>query len=275
MVKLIFVLSLLFAVVSQGAEYVVTGDNVNFRSSPQFRGSNNVIRTLSEGTRLVLVADHGSYIEATIVPGGTTGFVWKDYVELQNTHDYYQSTSAAFPTVTPSTPDPRISNNDSVVSPLCGCSRCARTSPYGIRRHPIRGDRRLHRGCDIGAPRRTIAYAIADGRVKLAQTISGYGKTVDIEHLSILKGRNGSVISNRGYTTRYAHLHRTLVSAGQNVRKGQPVGEVNSTGLSTGDHLHFEIAVTGQTIDPERVMDVADARRPCPSGSGEATGTAQ
>lgn len=270
------ILGLLFiSVTSNATEYLVAGDNVNFRSSPHFRGSNNVIRTLNTGTRLVLVADHGSYIEATTVPGGVTGFIWKEYVELANTHDYYRSGSAAFPTLTPDTADPNISTNDAITSPMCGCTNCRRSSPYGFRTHPIHGDRRLHRGCDIAAPRGTDVYAIADGTVKSSGSNSGYGITVDIEHLSILRGRDGSVISNRGYTTRHAHLLRASVSAGQTVRRGQKIGQVNSTGASTGHHLHFEIAITGQTIDPERVIDVAQTTRPCSTGGTDAAGAAQ
>ena len=260
---------------SHAAEYIVSGNNVNLRSSPQFRGSRNVIRTLNQGDRLTFVADHEDYVEVTTVPEGVRGFIWKDYVELANTHDYYRSTSPALPTLTPETPDPQISTNGTIISPICGCTGCRRSSGYGIRRHPIRGTRRLHAGCDIAAPRGTNVYAVADGKVKFSGRNDGYGIKVDIEHLSILRGRDGTVISNRGYTTRYAHLLRTFVSNEQNVRRGDRIGQVNSTGASTGHHLHFEIAVTGRTIDPEDVIQVADTTLACSNRSGEAAQTSQ
>lgn len=279
MFKIIFVFFLVCPFFANAEQYMVAGDNVNFRSSAIFRGSSNVIKTLVTGDRLVLVKDHGDYIEATLLPGGTKGFVWKDYVELMNTHDYYKSTSNAFPTVTPDTEDPNISANASTGMPICGCSGCSRGGPdsdYGMRaKHPISGKRRMHHGCDIRAPRGTNVYAIADGKVKLAGWSNGYGKTVDIEHLSLLKGKDGKVLSNRGYTTRNAHLWKIHVSKGQTVKKGQRIGQVNSTGDSTGNHLHFEIAVTGSTLDPEKVIDIDDVKKSCSAVGNDSTGTVQ
>lgn len=266
---------LFFSLGAFAEEYMVSGERVNFRSSASFRGEGNVIKTLTEGDRLTLVKDHGNYIEATLTPDGTTGFVWKDYVELSNTHDYYKSTSNAFPTVTPDTDDPNISKNDAIGMPLCGCSSCSRSSKFGIRKHPIHGKTRLHKGCDISAARGTYVYAIADGKVKFSGYNDGYGRTVDIEHLSMLKGKDGKVISNRGYTTRHAHLLKTLVSKGATVKKGQRIGQVNSSGSSTGHHLHFEIAVTGTVIDPERVIDISDAAKSCSSVNSDTTRTQQ
>lgn len=275
MAKIAFLFVFMISLLASAEEYMVSGERVNFRSSAKFRGSENIVKTLLEGDRLVLVKDHGDYIEATLVPDGTKGFVWKDYVELSNTHDYYKSTSNAFPTVTPDTEDPNISKNDAIGLPMCGCTSCRRGSPYGIRNHPIHKKRKLHRGCDIPANRGTFVYAIADGKVKFSGNNDGYGKVVDIEHLSMLKGKDGKVISNRGYTTRSAHLLRTLVSKGQTVKKGQKIGQVNSTGLSTGHHLHFEIAVTGTTIDPERVIDIDDTKKSCSAVGNDTTRTVQ
>jgi murein DD-endopeptidase MepM/ murein hydrolase activator NlpD len=275
MFKIIFIVLLIYPFFARAEQYMVSGDNVNFRSGAKFSGSDNIIKKINTGDRLVLVNDYGDYIEATLVPDGTKGFVWKDYVELSNTHDYYKSTSNTFPTVTPETEDPNIASNASVGMPICGCSGCSRSSKYGIRKHPISGRRRMHHGCDVRAAKGTNVYAIADGKVKFAGNNDGYGKTVDIEHLSMLKGKDGKVLSNRGYTTRNAHLWKIHVSKGQNVKKGQRIGQVNSTGASTGHHLHFEIAVTGTTIDPEKVIDINDVKKSCSSVGNETTGTVQ
>lgn len=275
MTKILLLCVFLFSANAFAEEYMVTGNKVNFRSSAEFRGDGNVIKTLGTGDRIILKKDHGDYIEGTLVPDGTAGFVWKEYVELSNTHDYYKSPSNTFPTVTPDTDDPNISPNAAFQSPLCGCSACRKTSKYGIRTHPITKRRRLHAGCDIGAPKGTNVYAAADGKVKFAGTNGGYGKSIDIEHLSTLKGKDGKVVSNRGYTTRYAHLWKIHVSKGATVKKGQRIGQVDSTGSSTGHHLHFEIAVTGRTMNPEEIFDISDANKSCSANTTDSTRTAQ
>lgn len=275
MSKIFFFFSVvLVSVGSLAAEYMVSGNNVNFRSSPKFSGTDNIIKTLNEGDRLILTEESDKYIKATLVPDGTEGYIWKDYVELSNTHDYYKSKSATFPTVTPDTEDPNISRSDVIGMPICGCSACSRNSRFGIRVHPITKKRKLHKGCDIRAPKGTYVYAIADGKVKYSGVNDGYGNTIDIEHLSMLKGKDGKVLSNRGYTTRYGHLWKRLVSTGQTVKRGQKIGQVDSTGLSTGHHLHFEIAVTGTVIDPERAIDMDDVKKSCSvTNSGGTTTT--
>lgn len=276
MAKIMFLLVFFGFGVVNAEEYMVSGKSVNFRSSANFRGSSNIIKELPEGQRIIMTKDHGNYIEGTLVPEGTAGFVWKDYLDLVNTHDYYKSPSNAFPTVTPESEDPNIAQNSSVGMPLCGCSGCSRSSKYGIRRHPIKKTKRLHAGCDIRAPKGTNVYAMADGKVKTAGNMRGYGKTIDIEHLSVLKGKDGKVISSRGYTTRHAHLWKIHVAKGATVKKGQRIGQVDSTGLSTGHHLHFEIAVPGNiTIDPERVIDISDANKSCSTVNNSGTTTTQ
>lgn len=271
------VATLMFLLLSPSAfavEFVVSGDNVNFRATPTFRGQDNIIKKVNEGDRLVLTKEHENYIEATLVPDGTKGYIWKDYVERRNTHDYYKTKPGeTFPTVTPDTEDPNISRADTLSMPICSCTSCRKSSPYGIRTHPITGRRKLHAGCDISAPLGTYVYAIADGVVKFSGWSSGYGNTIDIEHLSMLRGRKKQVISNRGYTTRYGHLWKRLVSTGQHVKRGQRVAQVDSTGLSTGNHLHFEIALTGRTLDPESVMDMSDVKKSCSTSHTEGTRT--
>lgn len=119
--------------------------------------------------------------------------------------------------------------------PLPGYSRI--TSDFGWRIHPILGDRRFHDGIDIAAPRGAQVIAAADGTVILAGWYGGYGNAVVISH-------GGNI------TTLYGHLSQIAVSEGQRVTKGQEIGRVGTTGLSTGYHLHFGIRKNGEPINP-------------------------
>lgn len=250
-------------------QYVVPAGRVNFRSSANFSGTGNVLQVLTEGQRMVMNNDHGTHIEATLIPQGTKGFIWKAYLELANTHDFIAPPTEAAVTL-PET---------SLGVPMCGCTNgCRRSSRYGMRTHPISGRRRLHAGCDMAAPNGQAVFAAAAGRVKFAANNDGYGKTIDIEHTSRLRSNNGRMYNN-GFTSRYAHLKTILVSRGQQVQKGQKIGLVNTTGSSTGNHLHFEISVNGSTVDPEGFFNAGDISRACgsngqPAGTGS-TSTAQ
>jgi len=111
---------------------------------------------------------------------------------------------------------------------------------FGWRIHPITGQRQLHKGIDIAAPMGAPIIAAADGVISFAKwDDGGYGNLVEITH------PNGS-------RTLYAHTNKILVSEGQQVRQGQVIAEVGSTGRSTGPHLHFEVQVdSGKTaVDP-------------------------
>lgn len=111
------------------------------------------------------------------------------------------------------------------------------TSPFGWRTHPIFGNKRLHAGVDIGADYGDSVIAADGGVVITSGWISGYGKTVIIEH-------NGT------YSTLYGHNSELLVSDGQVVRKGQLIARVGETGYTTGPVLHFEVRVNGAPNDP-------------------------
>ena len=117
------------------------------------------------------------------------------------------------------------------------------TSGYGMRNHPVLGGRRQHQGVDLAAPTGTPVYATADGRVGRAERFSSYGNYVQIEHGGALQ-------------TRYAHLSSYTVQAGQMVTKGDLIGYVGSTGRSTGPHLHYEVRVAGEAVDPTPYMTV-------------------
>lgn len=117
------------------------------------------------------------------------------------------------------------------------------TSRFGPRIDPITGARgRMHRGIDFGAPTGTPVLATASGRVLLGGYCDGgTGNCVVIEH-------------EGGWRSQYFHLHRVNVRPGQTVRQGQVIGQVGSTGRSTGPHLHFQIGRGGDAMDPETLF---------------------
>lgn len=114
------------------------------------------------------------------------------------------------------------------------------SSAFGMRRHPILGYTRMHRGVDIAAPYGTAVYAATDGVVQFAGRSSGYGNFIKINH-------------GGAFGTGYGHLSRILVRGGQSVRKGQVIGAVGNTGLSTGPHLHYELYKNGVAVNPRSV----------------------
>lgn len=111
------------------------------------------------------------------------------------------------------------------------------SSSYGSRIHPITGKRTFHSGVDIAANHGAGVYAYSSGRVVEARYNGAYGNCIVIDH-------------GNGLKTRYAHLSKMSVKAGQKVQTGQRIGSVGSTGRSTGPHLHFEVIVNGSTRNP-------------------------
>lgn len=110
-------------------------------------------------------------------------------------------------------------------------------SYFGYRRHPILGYSRLHGGLDIGGRMGQPIWAAKEGLVIMARVNGGYGNTIIIDH-------------GNGYATLYGHQSSFVVSEGDYVETGAHIGNVGSTGLSTGPHLHFEIRINGSVTDP-------------------------
>lgn len=111
------------------------------------------------------------------------------------------------------------------------------TDPFGMRIHPISGVESMHYGTDFAGYMGQPIYAAADGEVILAEWYGGYGNAVVIDH-------------GGGVSTLYGHASALLVSRGQRVQKGDIIARVGSTGVSTGPHLHFEVRIYGEAVDP-------------------------
>ena len=119
------------------------------------------------------------------------------------------------------------------------------TSGYGARKDPFGMGWALHPGVDLRAEEGTIVRATAAGKVMNASYAGGYGNMVEIEH-------------DEGVSTRYGHLSAILVSEGELVTAGTPIGRVGSTGRSTGPHLHYETRIDGEPVDPLRFLNSSD-----------------
>lgn len=111
------------------------------------------------------------------------------------------------------------------------------TSGFGNRVHPITHTIKKHTGVDLACPLNTGVLAAKGGTVEVAWSTGGYGKTIVINH-------------GGGFKSRYAHLNSYNVKKGQKVTTGQLIGRVDSTGSSTGNHLHFEIIKNGSAVNP-------------------------
>jgi murein DD-endopeptidase MepM/ murein hydrolase activator NlpD len=120
------------------------------------------------------------------------------------------------------------------------------TSGYGVRSDPFRGGAAMHAGIDLAGPHGTPIYATADGMVTTAKWNSGgYGNLIKVDH-------------GRGIETRYGHLAQMLVRDGQQVKRGQLIGRMGSTGRSTGNHLHYEVRIDGRAVNPIPFMKSTD-----------------
>ena len=123
------------------------------------------------------------------------------------------------------------------------------TEYYGYRVHPISGEKNYHKAVDIGMPQGTEILAGHDGVVTQAGEAGSYGLIVVLE---------GAMEDGRTLTTKYAHCSELLVSAGQEVKQGDVIAKVGSTGDSTGPHLHLEVLVDGQYLNPLYFTDTGD-----------------
>jgi murein DD-endopeptidase MepM/ murein hydrolase activator NlpD len=115
-------------------------------------------------------------------------------------------------------------------------------SPFGPRRDPINRRASFHDGIDMSAAYRSPVYSTGPGVVSFAGSMGDFGRVVEIDH-------------GHGIVSRYAHLHRVLVSRGETVGGHRLIGELGSTGRATGPHVHYEILIDGNPVDPAKFME--------------------
>jgi murein DD-endopeptidase MepM/ murein hydrolase activator NlpD len=115
------------------------------------------------------------------------------------------------------------------------------SSPFGVRTDPFNGRAAMHTGVDLRGDRGEPVHATANGKVTIAGREGGYGNMIEIDH-------------GNGLSTRYGHLSAIEVKVGQQVRIGQEIGRIGSTGRSTGPHLHYETRIHGEPVNPQKFL---------------------
>ena len=115
------------------------------------------------------------------------------------------------------------------------------TSGFGVRPDPFLGRPAMHSGLDFRSETGDPVRATANGVVESAGWSGGYGNMIEIDH-------------GNGFATRYGHLSKIEAKVGQQIRIGQIIGRVGSTGRSTGPHLHYETRIDGDAVDPQKFL---------------------
>jgi murein DD-endopeptidase MepM/ murein hydrolase activator NlpD len=129
------------------------------------------------------------------------------------------------------------------------------SSEFGMRVHPITGERKMHLGIDLAVDEGVPVKATAKGKVIFAGNASGYGNLVKIDH-------------GNGIETRYAHNSAVKVKEGDLVQRGQAIALAGHSGVATGDHLHYEVRVNGQPVDPRNYLpELVEGGRPGKRGA--------
>jgi murein DD-endopeptidase MepM/ murein hydrolase activator NlpD len=119
------------------------------------------------------------------------------------------------------------------------------SSHYGMRTHPLTGKKEMHKGIDFAGKMGGEVIAVAKGVVTYVGKHYGYGRVIDIAH-------------GNGFTTRYAHNSKILVSVGDTVEKGFRIAEIGSSGRSTGPHVHFEVLKDGKQVNPVKFINASN-----------------
>ncbi len=149
--------------------------------------------------------------------------------------------SAAMAAYGPEQPHPIAAGRGGFAWPLPSATPGRVSSDFGHRADPLGDGAKHHSGLDLAAPEGTPILAVKGGVVRRAGVAGGYGNLVEIDH-------------GDGVSTRYAHQAELRVEPGQRVEAGEVIGTVGSTGRSTGPHLHLEVRVDGEAVDPDRYL---------------------
>ncbi len=169
------------------------------------------------------VAKTGDIMYAKLVLGGRDIPLYR-YETADGSVDYYG-------------PDGQSTKKTLMKTPINGARL---SSGYGMRRHPVLGYGKMHKGIDFAAPTGTPIYASGDGVIQRAGRFSSFGNYVRIRHGSSLD-------------TAYAHMSKINVRSGQRVKQGDIIGYVGTTGRSTGPHLHYEVFLSNKNVNPRSV----------------------
>lgn len=213
-----------------GSKYVDVDAStyLNVRSGPW----GTILGRAHRGDKMEVLGKEGAWYKVKY--GDKTAFVHSDYIKDKK--------PSGGSTVSGNNSGGQVSGN---VGTGWGGSPCPGriSSEYGWRTHPIYGTRGFHHGIDIAAGAGTPVKSLGPGKVIFAGWNDGYGNLIKVQH-------------DNGYTSYYAHLKSYNVRNGQRVGQGTNLGAVNSTGSSTGNHLHFELRRGSQSVNPRSVPGV-------------------
>ena len=170
-------------------------------------------------------ARYGNVLFANLKVNGTKIPIYR-YVENDGHAEYFRE-------------DGMNLRNTLMQTPIDGARM---SSGFGMRRHPVLGYNRMHKGVDFAAPTGTPIYAAGDGVIDKIGRNGGYGNYIRIRHVNSLK-------------TAYAHMHKFAkgMSKGKRVKQGDVIGYVGTTGRSTGPHLHYEVLKAGKQVNPKSI----------------------
>ena len=218
-------------------------DRVTARAIKLFSHSVDFQRDLNDGDKLEVmfesqetkdgyIAKTGDIMFARLIIGGKERALYR-YKTEDGSYDYYTEDGKS------------IRKGTGLLKTPVAFGRV--TSGFGMRRHPVLGYTKMHKGVDFGAPIGTPIYAAADGVIEKAGRFSSYGNYVLIRHDSKLK-------------TAYGHISRFAkgIRPGTRVKQGETIAYVGNTGRSTGPHLHFEVHVNGVEVNPASVKYASD-----------------
>ncbi|MEM7647260.1 MAG: M23 family metallopeptidase [Pseudomonadota bacterium] len=163
-----------------------------------------------------------------------------------------QEMAQAFFPQPPNTGSPfnaRAAGQGQMMSPICGCTSCRTSTVWGYRARY----QRHHYGHDIACPTGTPIRATSPGQVTQASNSSTYGLWVEVaSNNNVVLASGGAYTPQQDIRTRYAHLSRIAVSLGEQVQVGQVLGYCGNTGRSHGSHLHYEVLIGGEKVDPRQ-----------------------